>query len=384
MKKLLFTIFAILFSVAVRSQPSTLIAQIDGWANDTVYVIFKEWRGQTLEVFQEIRAVDGIVKCEFETKNPVEVYIFAKKSALQYYDSERAPKAKSVNTIMFPGSSEQIVGQLTRRGLYYTSSGSLQFFEDAAVEREKMLGFYLLSDNFAVMRKRLNLNEAPKDELDKLSEQYDMSVSKYLDSMYLSYINLNPDKMLSALYLIQLNYEEMIELEPKLSKEFREGLMKPYVDDRLAEAKRYITLINRTKSVVVGSDAIDFNLPDLSEQKRDFTEFKGKWILLYFWHDQAVGQLDEMRQANQKYVGKLEVIGISCRNTKEDCKSAINKHNMNWLNLIELDQSENSVDELYAVIDFPTHVIIDPSGKIVYRSSRGATKLGVTLENLLK
>ena len=84
-----------------------------------------------------------------------------------------------------------------------------------------------------------------------------------------------------------------------------------------------------------------------------------------------------------KYHDKgFEIYGVSLDRSKEAWESAIVDNDMTWLNVIGLDNTENSVLEDYMIQNIPANFLIDQNGKIIATKLRGEA-LGNKLTELL-
>ena len=69
-----------------------------------------------------------------------------------------------------------------------------------------------------------------------------------------------------------------------------------------------------------------------------------------------------MKNYYEKYKGKMEILGIDCRDTEEKWKAAVTKYELPWLHV--RNEETPDVSLLYAVQGYPTKIVIDPEGKI--------------------
>lgn len=111
--------------------------------------------------------------------------------------------------------------------------------------------------------------------------------------------------------------------------------------------------------------APEFTLKNLDNREVSLKDFRGKWVILDFWGSWCpwcIKGFPELKEAYQKYSGKLEIIGIDCRESEEDWKAGVKKYELPWVNLYNPEDSK--LTEEYAVPGYPTKVIIDPQGYI--------------------
>ena len=129
---------------------------------------------------------------------------------------------------------------------------------------------------------------------------------------------------------------------------------------------------------MIGEKAPDFCLPDYQGKKHSLKDFRGKWVVLYFYpKDNTSGctrEAKEFTDAKDEFE-KLNavIIGIS-KDSPKSHEKFINKHN---LNILLLSDEEHSVIEAYGAWGkkkrygkeyFGTvrsTFLIDPEGRIV-------------------
>ncbi|WP_295797985.1 TlpA disulfide reductase family protein [Mucilaginibacter sp.] len=121
--------------------------------------------------------------------------------------------------------------------------------------------------------------------------------------------------------------------------------------------------------VKTGEMAPAFSLIDLDGRKIDLPALKGKYVLLDFWATwcgPCMAEIPFIKEIRKKYpAGKLVIIGMSQDRNKKAFADAIKKEGMNWLHFFD---SEGDISRLYGVNYFPTLILINPIGKIIYLS----------------
>ena len=112
-------------------------------------------------------------------------------------------------------------------------------------------------------------------------------------------------------------------------------------------------------------DAPAFTLDDVNGKPVSLSDFKGKWVVLDFWGSWCpwcIKGFPELKEAYAKYAGRLEVIGIDCRESKDAWLAGVKKYELPWVNVYNPEGS--SLVNEYGVQGFPTKAIVDPEGKI--------------------
>jgi len=133
------------------------------------------------------------------------------------------------------------------------------------------------------------------------------------------------------------------------------------------------------KELKIKDEAPEFSLPDNNNKNTSLKEFKGKWVVLYFYpKDNTPGCTLEAKEFTDK-IKEFEkrnavVIGISPDSPKSHC-NFIEKHN---LSVKLLSDEKHSVLEKYGVWQLKKRYgreyygverstfLIDPEGKIAY------------------
>ncbi|WP_140937581.1 TlpA family protein disulfide reductase [Sphingobacterium lumbrici] len=106
----------------------------------------------------------------------------------------------------------------------------------------------------------------------------------------------------------------------------------------------------------------------------DLHSLKGNYILIDFWGSwchPCIELIPKIRELHSTYHNKgLVILSVGCdkRGKFEKMMSIIEKENMDWLHVFTEYDKPLSIDNQYSISCYPTSVIIDKSGKIVYRS----------------
>ncbi len=130
--------------------------------------------------------------------------------------------------------------------------------------------------------------------------------------------------------------------------------------------------------------------PDFSAKKVDGTTFtlsslQGKYVVLDFWGSWCkwcIKGFPDMKTAYAKHKGKVEFVGIACRDTEEKWKAATAKYELPWISVLNPD--DNDLVKVYDVQGFPTKIVIDPKGKIAKIVLGEDPEFYTYLESILK
>lgn len=178
---------------------------------------------------------------------------------------------------------------------------------------------------------------------------------------------------LGDIYMTVSHYEEAIdaykkglELESFNAEYFKERLANAYERTGDTELAQKMRREADPGSELVGKDAFDFTLNDLSGESVKLSNFKGKVVMLDFWATwcgPCVSAIPYIEALHKKYKDQgLVVIGI---NSEEDHNAVKNFARDRISYTVLLDAREES--RKYAVRAIPTVFYIDKMGKIRYR-----------------
>jgi hypothetical protein len=65
---------------------------------------------------------------------------------------------------------------------------------------------------------------------------------------------------------------------------------------------------------------------------------------------------------NQKHQDKLVLIGLICKDTKDNAQAAINNYNLQWQ---QLYSPTDEFGPLFGITGYPTKILVDPNGIVV-------------------
>jgi peroxiredoxin len=222
--------------------------------------------------------------------------------------------------------------------------------------------------------------ETSKQEQEELGRQV-LSLRDSISQTRLRFIRSHPNSLASATYLyVQQDYLSVDELDKvyhSLDLGVRQSEYGKIVGDRLAAKK----------TVVIGKVAPNFVMNDLNGKPFDLASLKGKYVLLDFWASWCVPCRAEnpyLVAAYEKFKGKgFTIVGISLDHDGKKWKEAVEKDQLNWIHVSDLDAFNNKVAKLYGVQPIPDNFLIDPSGRIRARKLRGE-ELDKTLSQLIQ
>jgi cytochrome c biogenesis protein CcmG/thiol:disulfide interchange protein DsbE len=136
-------------------------------------------------------------------------------------------------------------------------------------------------------------------------------------------------------------------------------------DPAATNAKNRIELAKAAPETLIGKAAPDFSLRDLDGRTVDLSALRGKPVLLDFWATWCGYCLQDMPSVELLHRGlkdKLAVFGVD-NEEPELAREYLQKYGYTLRTLV--DRKDQAVN-LYHVNEWPTTVLIDSDGKIVF------------------
>ena len=196
-------------------------------------------------------------------------------------------------------------------------------------------------------------------------------------AMAVKFINSHPDYAIIPNIIDKLAYSgydaSAIELLCKnISDEQRQSALGELMSIRCEIAK--------SNCGIVGSKALDFNLPSVDDKAITLSECYAKsFVLLDFWASwcgPCIREIPELQKLHSQHKDRLQIISISVDESKAQWQDAIAKYKLSqWHQLIANNNEECYFAEqantalAYGVEQIPCFILIDTNGTIVGRWS---------------
>lgn len=205
----------------------------------------------------------------------------------------------------------------------------------------------------------------------EISQQID-SVKNLISSIYYNYLLKNNNSLIKVFVLENyLFFLPAIPNEKEIEKANNE-----YNKLSMAEKKSFFgkKIKKELDSYVIeiGMIAPEFTQIDMNGNPISLKNYKGKYVLLDFWASWCAPCRREtpyLKKCFEKYKSKgFIIISVSLDSEKDRWLDAIQKDDMTWIQVSDLNFWNNKVAKLYKVSSIPSTFLIEPSGKIIAKN----------------
>ena len=145
--------------------------------------------------------------------------------------------------------------------------------------------------------------------------------------------------------------------------------------DKVGQKWRELNFKPKPQLTVIGKPFIDFEaeLPDSTVHRLSEYAGKGQYVLLDFWASwcgPCIRSFPMLKEFHEKYHEQgLLIIGISADRNPNAWHYALGQHACPWPMMHEATDSQKkrtSASDLYSISGFPTFVLLDPDGQVIF------------------
>lgn len=171
----------------------------------------------------------------------------------------------------------------------------------------------------------------------------------------------------------------------------RDNLIFKFIDINFSRQQCRISVTPLTDTTTPTTPYEGFRAPAISAKdiKGKTVKLGSNYTLLDFWGTwckPCIAIIPELVDIHQRYP-KLNLVSVAVEGSMDDLpklKKLTKELNMDWTHVCQLHGDTASVASSFDVSSFPTTIIIDPDGKIIYRGSgsNSTDKLRAKLEEI--
>ena len=283
---------------------------------------------------------------------------------------------------------------------FYLERGNIEVLIDAETGSQHLAG----TPNNNAFQKFYDDTEVFEDEANEIEDKIRMTLATQGDASELyrqmgelqdrfvallaQSIEENADKVYGYQQLME-NYsmfepEEVMGLLEKLAPTFGQD----FIFNQLT------AMINAQLSTSLGHSYLDFEAPILDkkyafEGKAKLSDYvaKNKVVLLDFWASwctPCINEIPNLKAAYKKFKSKgFEIVSVSVDDGTDEWIKAVKDNGMNWIQLWNGEDMQNSAAVMYSITAIPATFLIDSEGTIIGRNLRDS-ELEEALEDYFK
>ncbi|MFI0398276.1 MAG: TlpA family protein disulfide reductase [Thiolinea sp.] len=119
-------------------------------------------------------------------------------------------------------------------------------------------------------------------------------------------------------------------------------------------------------SAAVSAQAPNFSFQDIYGKQHQFSEYKGKWVIVNYWSPQCgpcLTEIPALKQVASQYRNNVVVLGMDAGETPTaDLRRFIRQKGINYTVVPTQDSTMFALGMIYGV---PTTYIVSPQGQII-------------------
>lgn len=366
MRFLIFMSFIIGIGVCHAQTPDyRIVSQIEGMESDRFSLTI--WDGFSRAVTKkDLPMVNGQIDYVDTTSIPLMIRIHLPEEKL-YKRSGRGyfpTKSQHIWLVALPGASVTLKGKLTDFSEVYPEGDRENEILASLTER-----YYPLLNQAVNISVILDRNKETLDagEVDKYKLRQ-RELNGQADRVLLDFLEEHPSSIAGLFFMNdaltgkKLTVDRLLEILPRIGMGYQTTAFYTRLLTRIEGAaydvgKPMFTIqSDRTPDGIVFSTA----------------EWAGRFYLIDFWGSwcmPCIKDFPHLKRFREELDGKVEILGIAS-DTKEKWLQAIRQHELDWQHIL-IGEGDQNYSLRLNVTGYPTKILVDPKGKIVYRSSGG-------------
>jgi len=374
LSSLLLFIATVCFSQKKAFEINSQVENIEG---KEVYLTI--WNGTSETYNLKVPVVNGQFQYRDTIGSPLVVRATPRNESLLKRPSARGSyptKSGSIWFIALPGAKIKVAGKLTDFAEAYPAG-----------DQENEILVHLTKSYFPLLNKEVNLRVKLAKDSSLTAEARSRinsevaALNKEAVEILKSHIKMNTSSIMALYFMNDLM------LRRQMTAEEAAPLLKT-VDSKYKKTGFYELVSNRISggNFIEGAKMLDISgvMPDGKVFSN--ATLKGKYYLVDFWGSwcgPCMADMPGLKAMREKFGDKLDILGINQGDNEEKWKSTINTGGLNWYNIMNGKNDKDFVAKLN-VTGFPTKILVNPNGVIVYRSTGSGEESMKKLESYIK
>lgn len=379
MKKLLciLTLVSLVFSLQAQIKEYTITSSIRDLVDSTFNMTI--WDGGPQARTVPGKMLNGQIYYRDTTSLPLVIRLTlpTKKLFKQTGGGYFPVKSQSIWLVATPGSTVHLRGHLSDFAEVYPSGDR----ENEIIASLTRIYHPLLNASVNIALDLANnggkMDSVKIRQLNQEQEKIDGEAKRVMET----FLKKNPSSIAGLYYMNDMLLRSMVSVDlvtallPKVGKNYKDGAYYRTVAHRV-EGNRYYE--GQKMLTITSSSTYD-------NKQFSTTEWKGKFYLIDFWGSwcgPCVADFPALKRLKEAYPEQLRILGIAS-DKEPSWRKAVLEHQLNWSQILNGAGELDFVARLN-VTGFPTKILVDPNGKIVYRGSGGGEETFAKMASIIK
>lgn len=276
----------------------------------------------------------------------------------------RADPINIIYLVLRENESVEIIGDSKDFENNYSVKGS----KDSELIKELRAFDRKLNDSLTAVYE--NSRAASPLNADSIGMGLQIAYSNAIENFAIDFIRNNMRSIVSLSATKFVNqYSEL-----SLLNALKDSLSSTYPDNRYV--KDFALLMSEVNNLPPGSDCPDISLKTPDGKLLSLSEFKGKVVLIDFWASWCAPcrrDNPNLVRIYQKFKGSdFEIFGVSLDENLDAWKNAIEKDNISWPQVGDLQRWNSEVVKKFYIESIPYNILLNREGKIIAKGLRMA------------
>lgn len=377
MKSILLFLLAVgtAFTLQAQTPEYTITSNIQNFADSTFNLTI--WNGGSQAERKSAKVKDGQVYYRDTSSVPLVIRIELPTEAMyKRTGSGYMPvKSQHIWLVAMPGKTIHLSGHLSDFAEVYPSGD-----KENDVIRELNSVYHPLINQSANTSLKLGDKTLSEAEVANLKKKQ-AAISKQANAYMVSFLKKNASSIAGMYYINDMLLRDVVTIEmaeellPTIKSSYKNTAFYKTIEQRIAGSKFDV---GRPIFKISSSNTLDGQLFSIDA-------WKGKFYLIDFWGSwcgPCIADVPDLKKLKEQFPDQLEILGIA-QDTDKPWRAAIKSHELNWAHILNGTQNDDFVSRLN-VTGFPTKILVDPNGTIVYRSSGGGESSFQKMAEIIK
>lgn len=353
-KSFLLIVFSAISLMTFAQLKRNIEFRLEGGKADSILIGYSSESNKSMkEVIDTVVMENGVLKYDMKFTGFINASIIP-FSLIEKYPSGVIIPRTTINFYMNEGDNMVILAKLKGWGLEYTITGNAISQDIALFHNEK-----LFTDSTNLIRNRIYHQKKASEHSKKENDIYMASrikgnVIRYSEN--LNFVRKHLDSEYSPRLLLGTSYQDsVVQVFSLLTKKSKDSFF----------GKILAAQVNGWFAVKVGKKLPNFIASTIDGKQFNLSEQKSKFILLDFWGSwcgPCLAEAPQLRAFNEKYKDRVTLIGVIADDSREQAKTAIKKHKLDWTHLYS---EANEFGDRFGVSSFPFKILLNDKGVII-------------------